>query len=71
MGIQADDAPKRYRRKSLYSTNAIMLALWMEEKGFELPFFITESELLDKGYGISEEAESLYILKDAGTEKSL
>ena len=61
--------PRDTEGKVYTGTNAIMLALWMEEKGFELPFFITESELLDKGYGISEEAESLYILKDAGTER--
>lgn len=50
-------------------TNAIMLALWMEEQGFELPFFISASELHDKGYGISEEAESLYILHESGAER--
>ena len=61
--------PRDTEGKVYTGTNAIMLALWMEEKGFELPFFITESELLDKGYGISEEAESLYILKEAGTER--
>ncbi|MFC2622934.1 MAG: hypothetical protein ACFN1B_09535, partial [Prevotella denticola] len=47
----------------------IMLALWMEEQGFELPFFISASELHDKGYGISEEAESLYILHESGAER--
>ena len=61
--------PRDTEGKVYTGTNAIMLALWMEEKGFELPFFITEGELLDKGYGISEEAESLYILKEAGTER--
>ena len=43
-------------------SNAIMLALWMEEQGFELPFFITEDELRTKGLGILQDAESLFIL---------
>lgn len=42
--------------------NAIMLALWMEEQEFELPFFITEDELRANGLGILQDARSFFIL---------
>lgn len=52
---------------SIYTgTNAFMLALWMEEQGFELPFFITEEEIIAKELGIAQNAESFFILNDEG-----
>lgn len=50
--------------------NAIMLALWTEERGFALPFFITESEIREKGYGILQDADSFFILQDSGASKT-
>ena len=50
--------------------NAIMLALWTEEKGFELPFFITEGEMREKGYGILNDADSLFILVGSGASRT-
>ena len=50
--------------------NAIMLALWTEEKGFELPFFITEGEIREKGYGILNDADSLFILVGSGASRT-
>lgn len=49
--------------------NAIMLALWTEERGFALPFFITESEIREKGYGILQDADSFFILQDSGASR--
>uniref|UniRef100_A0AB33IZP3 DUF1738 domain-containing protein n=1 Tax=Prevotella sp. GTC17254 TaxID=3236794 RepID=A0AB33IZP3_9BACT len=48
--------------------NAIMLALWTEEQGFDLPFFISEDEIRAKELGILQDAESLFVLnKDGAT----
>lgn len=58
--------PRDIKGQIYTGANAIMLALWMEEKGFELPYFITEEELREKGYGIHQEAESLFVLYKEG-----
>lgn len=50
-------------------SNAIMLALWTEEKGFELPFFITEDELRENNLGVLQNAESLFILTNDGASR--
>ncbi|WP_234396559.1 ArdC-like ssDNA-binding domain-containing protein [Hoylesella enoeca] len=49
--------------------NAIMLALWTEQQGFELPFFITEEELRANELGILQDAKSLFILHKNGTSR--
>lgn len=49
--------------------NAIMLALWTEEQGFELPLFITEEELIANELGILQDAKSLFILHKNGTSR--
>uniref|UniRef100_UPI0035A13FD1 ArdC-like ssDNA-binding domain-containing protein n=1 Tax=Prevotella heparinolytica TaxID=28113 RepID=UPI0035A13FD1 len=50
-------------------SNAIMLALWTEEQGFDLPFFITEDEIRSKELGILQDAESLFVLGKDGATK--
>ena len=49
--------------------NAIMLALWTEQQGFELPFFITEEELRANELGILQDAKSLFILHKDGASR--
>lgn len=50
--------------------NAIMLALWTENHGFELPFFITEDEIRANGMGILQDAECTFILTENGASKA-
>lgn len=60
--------PRDCDGKTYTGVNAIMLALWMEERGFELPYFVTEDEARVKELGILQDAESLFVLgKDGAT----
>lgn len=49
--------------------NAIMLALWTEEQGFDLPFFITEDEIRTKELGVLQDAASLFVLDKDGASR--
>lgn len=58
--------PRDCDGKTYTGVNAIMLALWMEECGFELPYFVTEDEARAKELGILQDAESLFVLGKDG-----
>lgn len=61
-------APRDISGNLYAGSNALMLALWAEEQGFELPFFITENELIENNLSIHQEAKRFFILNNEGAE---
>lgn len=61
-------APRDISGNLYAGANAIMLALWAEEQGFELPFFITENELIENNLSIHQAAKRFFILNSEGAE---